>query len=163
MLPPGWGCWALAEHQGTPPGVGKHSLRYRDARTGSGGPGPAKRLGHPGAAGSLGRAENRVGGTQAWGLCLAQVGDGRGELRVVPAEKVLSLPTAGLVVVVDCGWECRGAFYWRLDCGSVGKGLLRGLTVDLDEKKRSMILRYGDLCLEPTMTTGHISFPSVLI
>jgi hypothetical protein len=29
----------------------------------------------------------------------------------------------------DCGWECREAFYRRLGCSSVGKGLH-----DLDER-----------------------------
>lgn len=56
----------------------------RDARKGSGAPGPMKRpglwgsqaLGHSATAGSLRRAENRLGGPWAWGLCLAQVGVG---------------------------------------------------------------------------------------
>ena len=62
-------CWAVGQTRDTARGMGKHNLRFRTAGAGSGiprpgvGPGPSgsQTLGHLGAVGSLGRAENGVG------------------------------------------------------------------------------------------------------
>ena len=122
------------EAPGTTQGMGKHSLRHGKAGTGSGVSGPAMRLGpwgshalgHLGTTESRGRSEN---GFWACGLGTAcspewWEGGGRGrKLWLVPAGKVLGL--TGSRLDGDCGWEHREAFYRRLGCSSLGKGLLQ--------------------------------------
>lgn len=82
------GCRVIEQPWDTTPGVGKHSLRLGTARGASGVPKPVTRpgqfgsqaLGHPGATGSCGRAENGEG---TCGLHLAQ--DRGGGKRGAPA------------------------------------------------------------------------------
>jgi hypothetical protein len=66
-------------------------------------------------------------GLVGWGQPVVQSGGrevGRGrKLWLVPAGKVLGL--TGIRLGGDCGWEHREAFYRRLGCSSLGKGLLQ--------------------------------------
>ena len=118
--------------------MGKHSLSCRTGGAVSEitrpvtGPPPSgsQVLGHPGATGGHGRAENGVG-------------DHRLGLTLGPEEKLGSsswflafwrLDWAGLGCSHGC--EQGEAFYRRLDSGCVGEGLLH------DEKRQSMVLRH---------------------
>ena len=53
------------------------------------------------------------------------VGSGEGRLQLIPDG--------------GCGYDCREAFYRRLDSGSVGKGLLHGSPQQICMKRQSLV------------------------
>jgi hypothetical protein len=78
----------------------------------------------------------------------------RGELRMVagswldPSRRVFGSLAGcwlGLGLVAGCcGWECREAFYWRLDSSSWSKGLLHGSPwqILMERDRQSMVSRH---------------------
>lgn len=114
--------WAIGKPQDTAPGVGKHSMRCRTARTGTRVPGPQMRqrssdsqtFGHLVTARGHGRAENGVGahrldlaqGQGWWGALVDHMGMG----------EVLGMMMVGLKLGLGNGWEHKESFYRRLDC-----------------------------------------------
>jgi hypothetical protein len=97
------------------------------------GPRSSQALGHPGAAGSPGRAENGI-----WTLGVG-VGGGGGK-----GSSSWSF-VAGLTWAWWRSWlRIQRGLLQRLDSSSVGKGHLCGspCQIDPDEKRQSMVLRH---------------------
>lgn len=121
-------------------GVGKLSLRRGTDGAGAGVPRPMKRLelwssqtlGHSGTSGSCERAENRI---WAHRLDLAW---GQGEIQMVPRGSPWLDGSGRLGLGGHHGWECREAFYRRLNSSSVGKGLPHGSQQRIQMKRDSL-------------------------
>lgn len=76
-------CQAVGKHDDTTPGMGKHSLRYKNARASDNArPWGFKTLGHPGTTGNLGRRQGFAG----WGQSLAQASGEEGTLACVSSD-----------------------------------------------------------------------------